>query len=450
MQRGILRRFLRKAAPCDRTMDDGHQLYGEETACFSWQRNRRTLLSFVRVLTFDCYMCYNLHVKIRYKFRFYPTPRQKQILVRTFGCVRFVYNWGLGTRSDAHRNGKKVGYHKSSALLTKLKRNKDFLWLNEVSCVPEQQALRHLNTSFINFFEKRSGYPSFKSKRGSQTAEYTKSAFKWDPENRNLVIAKVGRLRVRWSREFDSVPSTVTITKDRAGRYFATLCLDEPIKKLPKTGMSVGIDFGVSRLATLSDGQRVPNPHHLRSAERKLAFASRILSRRKEGSNRWKRQCLRVARIHARIVDSRKDHLDKFTMDMVRRFDEICIEDLNLRGMVRNRGLAKSVSDASIGMAVRMLEYKADRYGKALVKIDRFYPSSKTCNACGHVLGSLGLDERTWDCPMCGSHHDRDENAAKNILAVGHTVAARGGTVRPRRASAHRGESRRSANPPRT
>lgn len=131
-------------------------------------------------------------MKIRYKFRFYPTPSQEQVLARTFGCVRFVYNWGLRTRSDAHRNGKKVGYHKSSALLTKLKRNKDFLWLNEVSCVPEQQALRHLNTSFINFFEKRSGYPSFKSKRGVQTAEYTKSAFKWDPENRNLVIAKVG------------------------------------------------------------------------------------------------------------------------------------------------------------------------------------------------------------------------------------------------------------------
>jgi putative transposase len=262
-------------------------------------------------------------------------------------------------------------------------------------------------------------------------------------------LAKIGRLHIHWSRSFESVPSTVTITKDCAGRYFAILCLDEFVKKLPKTGLSVGIDFGLSRLATLSDGQKVPNPHHLRTAERKLAFAQRILSRRKKGSGRWRKQCLKVAKIHARIADSRKDHLDKFTTDLVRRFDEICIEDLNLRGMVRNRCLAKSVSDTSIGMAVQMLEYKADRYGKSVVKIDRFYPSSKTCNVCGHVLESLGLDERTWNCPECKAQHDRDENAAKNILAVGHTVTARGGIVRPRKASAYRGKSRRSANPPR-
>jgi putative transposase len=363
--------------------------------------------------------------------------------------VRFAYNWCLRLRSDAYRNGKKIGYHESSALWTKLKRDPKFSWLNEVSCVPTQQALRHLQTAFANFFEKRSHYPCFKNKRGDQSAEYTTSAFTWDAANRNLTIAKVGRLRVRWSREFTSEPSTVTITKDRAGRYFMTLCLDEKFTKLPKTKASVGVDFGVSRLATLSNGERIPNPQHFRAAECRLAQAQRVLAHRKKGSGRWCRQRLKVARIHARIADARKDHLDKVTTTLVRRFGTICVEDLNLRGMVKNRHLAKSISDTGIGMAVRMLEYKADRYGRKFIKIDRFWPSSKTCSQCGYRLAQLDLGVREWDCPKCKAHHDRDENAAKNILAVGHTVTARGGAIRPVRASARKGKPRRSVNPPR-
>jgi len=389
-------------------------------------------------------------VKTRFKFRFYPVPRQAKELARVFGCVRFAYNWGLRLRSDAYRNGKKkIDYHKSSALWTNLKREPKFSWLNEVSCVPTQQALRHLQVAFVNFFEKRSRYPSFKSKHGPQSAEYTTSAFKWDPAKRNLVLSGLGRLRIRWSREFESSPSTVTITKDCAGRYFATLCLDEAVKKLPKSADAVGIDFGVSRLATLSSGERIANPKHFRCRERKLARAQRILARRKKGSGRWRRQKLKVARIHVRIADSRKDYLDKVTTGLVRRFGTICVEDLNLRGMVQNRCLAKSISDTGIGMAVRMLEYKAGRYGRKFVKIDRFWPSSKTCHVCGHRLESLDLSVREWDCPECKAHHDRDENAAKNILAVGHTVTARGGSVRPVRATARAGKTRRSVNPPR-
>jgi len=387
-------------------------------------------------------------VKTRYRFRFYPTAAQKTLLARTFGCVRFVYNWGLRMRSDAYRNGQKIDYHQSSALLTKLKATKEFSWLNEVSCVPTQQALRHLQTGMINFFEKRAKYPTFKSKHGTQAAEYTCSAFKWDAVNRNLSIAKVGRLDVHWSRDFQSIPSTVTITKDCAGRYFVTLCLDETFKPLPKTGAKIGIDFGLTRLATLSNGERIANPRHLRAKEAKLAKAQRVLSRRKKGSGRWRRQKLTVARIHARIADSRKDHLDKLTTNLVRRFDDVFVEDLNLRGMVKNHCLAKSLSDAGIGMAIQMLVYKAARYGKTLAKIDRFWPSSKTCHVCGFRRKDLSLDVREWDCPECKTHHDRDENAAKNILAVGQTVTARGGTVRPARASARAGKSRRSVNLP--
>lgn len=383
------------------------------------------------------------------KFRMYPTPTQEQILARTFGCVRFAYNWGLRLRSSAYRLGKKIGYHESSELWTDFKRQTEFSWLNEVSCVPLQQALRNLQTAFANFFEKRTGYPSFKSKRSNQSAEYTTSAFRWNARDKRLRVAQLGSLHIHWSREFTSSPSTVTITKDRAGRYFVTLCLDEEVRALPKTGEPVGIDFGISRLATLSTGERIHNPQHFRKQEAKLARVQRVLSRRKKGSGRWCRQLLRVNRIHAHIADARKDHLDKITTNLVRRFDTICIEDLNLRGMVKNRCLAKSISDAGIGTAIRMLEYKTERYGKTLVKIDRFWPSSKTCSKCGFRLESLDLATREWDCPECKTHHDRDENAARNILAVGHTVTARGGAVRPKRAAARRGKSRRSVNPPR-
>ena len=374
-------------------------------------------------------------MKIRYKFRFYPSESQKTALARTFGCTRFVYNWALRLRSDAYRAGNKINYHQSSALLTELKRKPEFNWLNEVSCVPEQQSLRHLQQAYVNFFEKRAGYPKFKSKHRTQNAEYTRSAFKWDAVNRNLVVAKIGRLRVRWSRRFESKPSTVTIIKDCAERYFVTLCLDECCKTLSKTRRSIGIDFGISRLATLSTGERIPNPRHLRKMGEKLARAQRILSRKEKGSGRWERQRLKVARVHARIADSRKDYLDKTTTDLVKRFDRIFVEDLNLRGMVRNHRLAKSLSDTGIGMAIRMLEYKTKMYGKELKKIDQFFPSSKTCSACGYVLKHLSLGTREWICPECGKHLDRDENAAKNILAVGRTVSARGGSVRPRRIS---------------
>jgi putative transposase len=359
-----------------------------------------------------------------------------------------VYNWALRLRTDSYRGGKTINYNASSAALTELKRQEDHAWLTEISCVPPQQALRHLQTAFRNFFEKRSCYPSFKKKNGPQAAEYTRSGFKWDPENRNLHISGIGRLRVRWSRDFESYPTTATITKDQVGRYFVTLVLDEKRFKMPKTKQAVGIDLGINRLATLSNGERIPNPRHLAKRTEKLARAQRTLSRRVRGSGRWKRARLRMAKIHAEISDARLDYMHKVTTDLVRRFDTICIEDLNVRGMVKNHALARAISDASFGSFGTLLAYKCDWYDKTLKEVDRFFPSSKRCSECGYVLERLSLSVREWDCPECSTHHDRDENAAKNILAAGHAVTARGGSVRPVRASARKGTIRRSANQP--
>jgi putative transposase len=388
-------------------------------------------------------------VKARHTFRAYPTSRQQRHLAKEFGCARHAYNFALRLRTDSFKDGKPVNYNASSAALTEHRNDPAFSFLRECSCIPQQQALRHLQTAFSNFFAKRSKYPRFRSKHGKQSAEYRIGGFKWDAENNRLLIAKIGRLNVKWSREFTSSPSTVTITKDCAGRYFVSLCLDEPAKtQLPKTGRQVGIDLGISRLATLSDGIRIANPRHTMRHARKLARLQRVLSRRVKGSNRWRQQKLRVAKHQAHIADSRKDCLDKLTTDLVRRFDVLAIEDLNVRGMVKNHCLAKHVSCASFGMFRSMLEYKANWYGKEVRVADRFFPSSKRCSSCGHIHEKMPLNVREFTCVECGTQHDRDENAAKNLLAVGQAESGRGGLVRPARASASAGKVRRSVNQP--
>ena len=344
--------------------------------------------------------------------------------------MRFCYNWALQLRSDAYRQGHALDYNATSAALTGLKQQEETAWLGEVSCVPTQQSLRHLQVAFKNFFAKRAGYPTFKTRRGQQSAEYTRSAFKYQAHSHTLRVSGLGKLQVRWSRPFQSAPTTITITKDCCGRYFVTLCLDESFDELPQTDQRVGVDLGLNRLATLSNGERIVNPRHSNRRRRELTHQQRHLARKTKGSVRWEKQRIKVARVHARIKDTREDYLHKATTDLVRRFDLICIEDLNVRGMVKNHKLARSLCDASFGQFRSMLAYKCARYGKALVAIDRFFASSKRCSWCGAVKEALPLDVREWRCE-CGARHDRDENAARNILAVGHTVFARGGPVRP-------------------
>jgi putative transposase len=386
----------------------------------------------------------NKAMKVRYRFRFYPTPVQSQMLARVFGSCRYVYNWALRLRSDAwSKESRSVSYCETSTLLAELKREPDHAWLGEVSSVPTQQALRHLESAFVNFFEKRADYPSFKRKSDDQSAEYTSRAFKWDPGNLQLSLSGLGRLRVRWSREIISSPTTVAVIRDRADRYFVTLCLDEQPEKLKPVHRAVGIDVGITALATLSNGEKTQNPRPLERLKRRLARAQRALSRKKKGSRRRAAQRLKVARLHARIADARRDYLNKTTTDLVRRFDVIALEDLNVRGMVQNHALARAISDSGLGEFRRMVAYKCDWYGRELRLADRFHPSSKRCFDCGQVLSELPLGIPEWDCPGCGRHHDREVNAAKNILAAGQAVTARRGKVRPMP-----GISPRSANHP--
>lgn len=365
----------------------------------------------------------------RWTYRCYPTVAQEEILARTFGSVRFVYNWGLAARSKAFKDGRRLTYAKSDASLTVLKRQPEMSWLNDVSSVPLQQALRDLQAAYAAFFAKTSAYPSFKKKGGREAARYTRSVFRLASDSR-LVIGRLGTLRVRWDRPLPSDPTTVTVIRRATGRYYVSFVVDVSVEPLPKTGASVGIDFGVARLATLSTGERVANPKHFRHRAARLAVLQRRLAKKQKGSKR--RECARraVAQCHEKIGNARKDVLNKLTTRLVREFDVVYIEDLNLRGMVKNHALARSLSDAGIGTAVRMLEEKSERYGKRTIRIDRFFPSSKMCSDCGHVVSALPLQVREWTCAECGAGHDRDLNAALNILAVGQTVAAHGSGVR--------------------
>ena len=377
-----------------------------------------------------------------YKFRFYPDAEQRELLARTFGCVRFVYNAILRYRTDAYDNdGKSVGYAAANAQLSQMKRDDSLPWLREVSSVPLQQCLRHQQRAFRNFFEGRARYPRFKSKHARQSAEFTRSAFSY--RNGKLRIAKCSTpLDVRWSRALPSAPSTLTVSRDAAGRYFVSmLCEFEPTPH-PVTARTVGIDMGLTHLAILSTGEKVANARCTAKYAAKLARAQRKLARCQKGSANRKKAKRRVARLHAKIADGRLDRLHKLSRRLVDENQVVCVETLNVRGMVRNRALAKSISDVAWGELVRQLRYKAEWAGRTLVEVDRFYPSSKRCHGCGHIVEQLPLDVRVWTCGECGVEHDRDLNAAKNIRAAGLAVLASGGSGRPVSACAVMGGAR--------
>ena len=374
--------------------------------------------------------------KRAYKFRFYPTDEQKSMLAQTFGCVRFVYNWGLSTRKTAYfQQGQSLSYNDLASMLPALK--EQYPWLATVSSVPVQQALRHLDRAFVNFFEGRADYPTFKKKRQEQSASYASNAFKWD--GTLLTLAKMNEpLDIRWHRPLPqgAKPSSVTVSKDSANRYFISILVEEDIQPLPLTPKMVGLDLGIKSMVALSTGESVGNPHYFAKDEKKLAKAQRRHARKKKGSKNRAKARLKVAKVHARISDRRRDYQHKLSTRIVHENQVMCVESLAVKNMVKNPTLAKAISDVGWGEFVRQLEYKANWYGRSLVKIDRWYPSSKTCHACKHVLDSLTLDIREWVCPACGVVHDRDTNAALNILAEGLSAAACGGNVRPVRARA--------------
>ncbi len=380
--------------------------------------------------------------KRAFRYRFYPTEGQAAELSRTFGCVRLVYNKALEARTTAWREQqRRIGYAESSTLLTGWKRAEDLAFLNEVSCVPLQQSLRHLQTAFVNFFDKRAKYPRFKSRKRSWfSAEYTRSGFRW--RGGQLTLAKMAEpLAIVWSRPLPegTQPSTVTVSRDAAGRWHCSILVETIVQHLPPSAAVVGIDAGITSLLTLdhpipglTDHQgKINNPRHERRDRDRLISAQRALARKVKGSNNRAKARVKVARVHARIADRRRDLLHTLSTRLVRDNQTIVIEDLNVAGMVGNHSLARAIHDASWSAFRAMLEYKAASYGRTVIAVSRWLPSSKTCSGCGQVKATMSLRERVFHCDTCGLVLDRDVNAARNIVAAGRAVTACGAGVRP-------------------
>jgi len=367
--------------------------------------------------------------KRAYRYRFYPTPEQELILARTFGCVRFVYNSVLRWRTDAfYQQQIKVGYVEANAQLSRMKKDPELAFLSDVSSVPLQQCLRHQQSAFKHFFEGRAQYPTFKRKKHRQSAEFTRSAFKY--RDRQIFLAKCKEpLAIRWSRDLPGEPSTITVSKDTAGRYFVSCLCEYDAQALPITPKMIGIDLGLHDLFVTSEGGRTGNPRHTAKYATKLAKAQRALSRKRLGSANRAKARRKVAAIHAKLSDCRMDNLHKLSRRLINENQVVCVESLKVKNMLRNRSLAKSISDASWGEFVRQLAYKADWAGRQLVAIDQWYPSSKRCSSCGHVVEKMPLHIRAWICPECTAEHDRDVNAAINIKAAGLAVLALGENV---------------------
>jgi putative transposase len=357
------------------------------------------------------------------------------MLNRTFGCIRLVWNRTLAARHARYAtSGNTMSYADTDRALTAMKKTPELAFLAAVSSVPLQQVLRHQHNAMQAFFAGRTRYPRYKSRAGRQSAHYTRSAFRW--RDGQLFLAKTtGPLRIIWSwPHIDPAaldPSMVVVSRDPDDRWYVTLAVDvDTPEPLPENGRAVGVDLGLTDFAVLSTGQRIPHPRHMGRQEQRLKRYQRMMARRQPGSANRRKVRRKVARVHARVRDARRDFLHKASTEMVRRFDIVAVEDLNVAGMVRNRRLAKAVARTGWREFRALLDYKARIAGRRVIVVDRRYPSSKTCSTCGHLLAKLSLGTRSWRCPFCGTRHDRDLNAAKNILAAGLAVTACGDGVR--------------------
>ncbi|MEU8059982.1 RNA-guided endonuclease InsQ/TnpB family protein [Microbispora bryophytorum] len=380
-------------------------------------------------------------MQLRYSFRLYPTPGQQIALARAFGCARTVFNDGLRARQQAHAAGlpRISDGELSKRVITQAKNTPERAWLCEVSAVVLQQALADLNTAYRNFFASISGKrkgpkiapPWFRSKKDNRQAiRFTRNA-RFSITGEKLRLPKIGDVPVRWSRTLPSEPSSVTVVKDAAGRYFASFVVEVTEQPLPPVETETGIDLGLGHFAVLSNGQKIDSPRFLRRAEKKLKRLQRMLSRKAKGSNNRAKARRAVARQHAKVADARREFHHQESTKIIRDNQTVVVEDLAVHGLARTR-LAKSVHDAGWSAFVGMLEYKARLCGRTFHRIDRWFPSSKLCSACGTLAGSMPLNVRSWEC-TCGTVHDRDVNAAKNILAAGRAerLSACGGPVRP-------------------
>ncbi|TQN28468.1 putative transposase [Haloactinospora alba] len=389
-------------------------------------------------------------MQLRYRYRLYPTEQQRQALAQAFGNARVVYNDAVRARQDAYQAGEKfpTGTQLQKQLITNAKRTDERGWLAECSNIVLQQAIRDADAAYTNFFNsmkgkragRRMGAPRFKSKRDQRQVIRLHTGGFRIRENGRLNLAKVGDVRVAWSRDLPSAPTSVTIIKTACGRYFASFVVEtdpdghgehlDPVVDDTGEEAELALDLGLNAFATDQHGHTITNPRVLRRAERRLKKAQRALSRKQRGSTNRAKAGARVARLHAKVADTRADWLHKVTTDVVRENQTIYVEDLSVKGLSRTR-MAKSVHDASWGRFLALLEYKAARYGRTLVRIDRFHPSTKLCSSCGAVQ-DMPLSERVYRCP-CGLVLDRDRNAALNILAAGRVerLNACGADIRP-------------------
>ena len=361
-----------------------------------------------------------------FKYRFYPTSAQRLELAQTFGCTRFFYNWALALRSNSYyQDNVSLTYTDTSNALTKLKKDPEKPWLKQVSSVPLQQGLRHLNTAFINFFAGRSKYPRFKKKNNRQSAHYAPNAFKL--EEGKLTLAKMSQpLKIRWSRYFTGQPKSVTISKDPSNRYFVSFLVEEDLEQWQPRTEEIGIDLGVKDVVVTSNGFASGNPKHYQKYQARLKTLQRRLAKKKKGSNNRYKARLKVAKLHAKISDCRKDFLHKLSTKLVSESQAIYTETLAVKNMMANHKLAKAIADCGWGEFLRQLGYKCKWHDRQLRAIDRWFPSTKRCHPCGYVMDKLPLSVREWTCPSCSSLNLRDYNSSLNILAVGQTVFACG------------------------
>jgi len=360
-----------------------------------------------------------------YRFRLFPTKEQEVLLNKHFGCCRWVYNHFLNERKEQYQANKKSdNYYKQAATLAKLKNEEDTKWLKEVNSQSLQFALRSLDTAFLNFFRGKAQFPKFKSKKHKNT--FTIPQF-GKLEDGKIVIPKFKEgIKVKLHREVKGKIGKMSITKTPTGKYYVSIFTEQEVEELPKTNKQVGIDLGLKDFVITSDNKKFKNNRYVKKYEKQLKKAQQHLSRKQKGSKGFEKQKLKVAKIHEKIANCRLDILHKVSTELVKNYDLIAVEDLNVKGMTKNHKLSKHIADASWGKFVTLLQYKCDWYGKKLVKVNRFYPSSKTCSECGWINQELKLSDREWTCNSCGAIHDRDLNASKNILKEGLKIISAG------------------------
>ena len=359
-------------------------------------------------------------MELTFEYRIYPNATQRETIAKTFGCCRWVYNRALSIRKQAYENNKKnISIYDIKKLLPSWKADSKTCWLQEADSMALQESIRDLGKAYKNFFRNpvKTGFPKFKSKRNRQS--YRTNNIQVLDKN-HVKLPKLGVVKARISRPHQGRILSATVKQTPSGKYFVTVCCtDVPLRKCASNNTAVGIDVGIKSLLVCSDKQVFNNPKNTKKYEKKLVREQHKLSHKKKGSNNWNKQRIRVARIHEKIANSRNDNMHKATSKLTNENQVVCVEDLNAKGMMSNHKLAKSVGDAAFGEIVRQIEYKCKLRAGHLQKVDRFYPSSKTCNSCGHVKDEMPLQVRKWKCPVCHTEHDRDLNAAKNILAEG-------------------------------